>query len=793
MALNEKETCKQLISPALTGAGWDYERELRIGPGRVNFSGDSADSMYDPSQAIIADYLLRYKGVPLAIVEAKSEDESAEDAMQQGSRYADRLMVRHSIATNGHDWIITDNQTGDYESLDGPPTPEDILERLDVDIDWDKFEGALNANFYVAQVKPKTVRPYQEMAISRTLWNFAQGNDRSLLLMATGTGKTFTVFQLIWKLMHGGALDRQHVLFLTDRNSLKDQAYRAFSGFPDERVVIDKKTVSEGKHQVGKIFFANYQNLDEELDGKKIYEHFDEDFFDLVVIDECHRSGFGDWFGVLEHFGSAMQLGLTATPRDIEEARRELTDEEQRRDTYHYFGDPIFTYSLRRAIDDGYFVPYLLEERVTNIDDDGYTGPDGKHYETQHFQRDIIIPDRTKAIAADLWNVFGQYDLRDDKTIIFCVHDTHAALMAAELRRLSGDPNYAARITRSERNSHQLERNFAIVGSGKPRVACTVDLLTTGFDAPDVKNVVFVRPLRSAILYKQMKGRGARLCEDVNKRYFTIFDYSGASALEDAEFDGHPANKQSGTLPKSKPKKKKKDDEPETVKPVADNVHVVMSRTNRSISFGDGQWMPFEEYAEKSKEFIQSVSKKDVSQLLDIWIDKKTRKELREELGDQDIYPSAFRKYMELPDTDDVDILAKIGFDYTRVPTRQERVGRFWDQEKSWYETHFGLLLPGRESGNIQMGNDDVSLAAEEMQNNFADQDQWKLDFWRTALDHYSLFGIDDLETARTYSAPQFVDQFGSFQSLTTKYGGAQKLKVDLEEVKEHLYVPMAK
>ena len=215
MALNEKETCKQLISPALTGAGWDYERELRIGPGRVNFSGDSADSMYDPSQAIIADYLLRYKGVPLAIVEAKSEDESAEDAMQQGSRYADRLMVRHSIATNGHDWIITDNQTGDYESLDGPPTPENILERLGVDIDWDKFEGAFNANFYVAQVKPKTVRPYQEMAISRTLWNFAQGNDRSLLLMATGTGKTFTVFQLIWKLMHGGALGRQHVLFLT--------------------------------------------------------------------------------------------------------------------------------------------------------------------------------------------------------------------------------------------------------------------------------------------------------------------------------------------------------------------------------------------------------------------------------------------------------------------------------------------------------------------------------------------------------------------------------------------------
>ncbi|WP_278471774.1 DEAD/DEAH box helicase family protein [Gimesia maris] len=769
MPLNEKETCKQLIEPKLEPLGWDFEGQLRIGPGRVNFSGDSADSMYDPTQAIIADYLLRYRGVPLAILEAKAESEDAEDGMQQASRYADRLMVRHSIATNGHAWILTDNETGEYESLSAPPSPEEIVSRMGVTIDWDRWEGAFAANFHVDQVTRKKTRPYQEMAIAQTLWEFAQGHDRALLLMATGTGKTFTVFQLIWKLMNGRTLNRQHVLFLTDRNSLKDQAYRAFNAFDaNERVTIDKATVADGKHQVGKLFFANYQNLDEDLGGKKVYEHYDPDFFDLVVIDECHRSGFGDWFGVLEHFGEALQLGLTATPRDLDESKRPLTPEEQRRDTYHYFGDPIFTYSLRRAIDDGYLVPYLLEERVTNIDEDGYTAENGTRYETKNFERDIVIPDRTKAIAADLWEIFGKYDLRDEKTIIFCVNDTHASLMAAELRRLSGDNNYAARITRSERNSHQLERNFAVVGNGKPRVACTVDLLTTGFDAPDVKNVVFVRPLKSAILYKQMKGRGTRLCEDVNKRYFTIFDYSGASALEDAEFDGHPANKQKGTLSKSKPaKKKSKDDEPETPKPVAENVNVVMSTTNRSISFGDGQWMPFEEYAEKSKEFIQTVSSKDISQLLAIWIDKKSRKELREELSDQDIYTSAFRHYLELSDTDDVDILAKVGFDLFQVPTRNDRVSRFWDEESSWYEPKFELPRP-------------------------PSNDNWKSDFWRTALDHYSLFGIDDLEQARTYAAPQFVDQFGSFQSLISRYGGAQLLKSDLEEVKEHLYVPMA-
>ena len=604
--------------------------------------------------------------------------------------------------------------------------------------------------------------------------------------MATGTGKTFTIFQLVWKLNDGNALKRQHVLFLTDRNSLKDQAYRAFAAFSAaERVTIDKETVANGQHLVGKIFFANYQNLDEELRGKKVFQHYDPDFFDLVVVDECHRSGFGDWFGVLEYYGGALQLGLTATPRELEEGRRPLTDEEQRRDTYHYFGDPIYTYSLRQAIEDGYLVPYLLEERITNVDEYGYTGPDGKRYTTDNFERDIRMPDRTTAIAEDLWQTLGKYGLRDEKTIIFCVDDTHAAFMAQELRRLSGDNDYAARITRSERNSHQLERNFAIVGPSKPRVAVTVDLLTTGYDAPDVKNIVFVRPLKSAILYKQMKGRGTRLCEDINKRYFTIFDYSGASQLEDAEFDGHPANRQKGVQPKAKPKKK---EGPETPKPVAAGVSVVISATDRYVCLADGRKIPFEEYTEQSREFILNVSTKSLDELLKIWIDKDSRRELREELREQDIYPSAFQHYLQLPDTDDVDILAKIGFELVRVPTRHQRVDRFWQDDLDWYQTCLAvpkptLIVPPSPAETLRL--------AAEPPLDYATMDAFKLQFWRTALDHYALFGIDDLEQARTYGAPQFVDQFGSFQTLTGRYGGPQRLKADLEEMKRHLYVPM--
>lgn len=785
MSRNERTTCKELIEPALASVGWSWVEQLRIGRGRVNITGES---MYDSSQEIIADYLLRYRDVPLVVLEAKAEGESAADGIQQGSRYAQRLSIRFSMATNGKEWILTDNDTGTFETLPAPPSPDDLLDRLGAQIDWDRWAPSFSAAYHIDQVTRKLVRPYQDMAIFKTLWTFAQGIDRALLLMATGTGKTFTVFQLIWKLLNGSALPRQHVLFLTDRNSLKDQAYRAFSAFPgSERVVIDRETVAKGQHLVGKVFFANYQNLDEELDGKKLYEHFDPDFFDLVIIDECHRSGFGDWFGVLKHFATALQLGLTATPRELEEINRPLSDVEQRRDTYHYFGDPIFIYSLKQAIEDGYLVPYLLEERITNVDEEGFTGPDGKRYTTANFERDIRMPDRTKAIAEDLWSILGKYGLRDEKTIIFCVDDTHAAFMAAELRRLADNPDFAARITRAERNSHQLERNFAIVGPSYPRVAVTVDLLTTGFDAPDVRNIVFVRPLRSAILYKQMKGRGTRLCDDINKRYFTIFDYSGASALEDAEFDGHPANLQK---PKTAKPAKKPENDPEP-KPVSEGVSVIISSNNRYVCLADGRKIPFEEYTEQSREHILDVASKSLDSLLEIWIDKKSRQELREDLRDHDIYPSAFRHYLDLPSTDDVDILAKIGFNLVRVPTRHQRVERFWNEDGSWLDSRFagepapGKILPFPESADL------LNKAAEEA-GDYRGIPRFGRDFWQVALDHYALYGIDDLEQARTYGAPQFVEQFGSFQSLTSRYGGPQKLKADLEQVKHHLFVPMA-
>ncbi|MCB9694320.1 MAG: DEAD/DEAH box helicase family protein [Alphaproteobacteria bacterium] len=776
MSRNEAQTCRELIEPALAQAGWEFDSQVQIGPGRVNITGER---MYDETQRIVADYVLRLWSMPLAILEAKAESYAPSEGIQQAQRYANRLGMRFSIASNGHQYILVDGDDGSFETYNQVPTPGDVLHYLGRNIVWEEWRPVFQAPWYVDQVTRKTVRPYQEMAIFEVLYAFSQGKRRALVLMATGTGKTFTVFQLVWKLLNGGILPNNRVLFLTDRNSLKGQAYRAFAGFSkDDRVVIDTDTVRNHNHLVGKVFFANYQNLDEELDGKKVYEHFPADFFDLVVIDECHRSGFGDWFGVLEYFSSAFQLGLTATPRELELA--ESDDEEtKRRDTHVYFGPPIYTYTLKQAIEDGYLVPYLLEQRVTNLDEDGYE-LNGRVYRTPHFERDIRLPDRTRAIAEDLYAALSRHGLEEEKTIVFCVDDTHAAFMAQELRRVAGDDQYAARITRGERNSHQLERNFAEVGRSKPRVAVTVDLLTTGFDAPDVRNIVFARPLQSAILYKQMKGRGTRLCQDIDKRYFTIFDYSFASNLEDAEFDGHPANVQ-------KPKRPTKGTGAGTGAggtggtggaggttgpggrqvPVVEGVTVTVRDGEQFVCFADGRRIPFNDYRQQSRDCIRGLSIAQPQDLLKLWIDRKTRNELRAELQEKDIHVPALRFFLRLEDTDDVDVLDKVAFDHSRVPRRRDRVDRFWNQDEAWLLAHIA----------------EASLPADQLV---------RQPFWEACLDHYSLFGVDDLERGETYSAPQFVERFGSFVSFANRYGGPQRIRADLEAVKQHLYVPMA-
>ena len=600
--------------------------------------------------------------MPLAILEAKAEGERRRrrDAAGRPVRAATR--ASGSRSPQRPQYILTDNKSGEYERSPTPPAPGDILHRLGSNIVWRGVAAGLRGALARGPGHPEEGPPLPGDGDLRDALPLLAGREARPAPDGDRHGQDLHRLPARWKLLQATSSRTTAVLFLTDRNSLKDQAYRAFSAFDSrERVVVDKDTVARGEHLVGKIFFANYQNLDEELDGKKLYEHFAPDFFDLVVVDECHRSGFGDWFGVLQHFGSAYQLGLTATPRELDSVAATCSPTRRRAATRTCTsrppdGEPAYTYSLKQAIEDGYLVPYLLEERVTNVDEDGYTGPDGRHYTTANFERDIRLPDRTRAIAEDLWRMLGKYELATRRRIIFCVDDTHAAFMAQELRRAQRRPRLRRAHHPSERNSHQLERNFAEVGRAKPRVAVTVDLLTTGFDAPDVKNIVFARPLQSAILYKQMKGRGTRLCEDIDKRYFTIFDYSALLSLEDTEFDGHPANTRSPSVLQAE---EEGTGEP-AEKPVGEGITVVIvaraSATSASPTAGRSR---FEEYREQSKEVIRGIAPASLSDLLKLWIDKTTRRELRAELKDRDVHVAAFRHFLELDETDDVDILAK--------------------------------------------------------------------------------------------------------------------------------------
>lgn len=755
-------------------AGWQFDSQVRLGPGRVRITGPS---MYDPNQEIILDYLLRWNGLPLVAFEAKAENESAADGMQQAQRYAQRLGLRFALASNSREYILIDLSDGSHETLAAPPSPATILIRLGYTIDADLWSPVFAHPWHIDQIAKKKVRAYQEAAIFQALLCFAQGINRVLLLMATGTGKTFTIFQLVWKLIHGGVLKNNRILFLTDRNNLQDQAFRAFSAFaPEARVTLDKDCISKGLHTVGQIYFANYQNLVEDLNGRRLYEHFEPGFFDLVILDECHRSGFGDWFGMLEYFGSAWQLGLTATPREIEAPGvRPLTATEQRRDTYHYFGDAVFTYSLRQAIDDGYLVPYLLQERVTNVDADGITMADGRTFETRHFEREIRLPERTAWMAQDLYAQLSAEGLQNEKVIVFCVDDTHAAFFAQELRRVAGDDQYAARITRSERNSHQLERNFQEVGYARPRVACTVDLLSTGFDAPDVKVIVFARPLRSAILYKQMKGRGTRLCEEANKRFFTIIDYTGASQLEDAEWDGHPANRQkpastgagksiTATGTSSTAGGGSQAGTGAIIGgsgtridiPTHTGLSILLDHQASFVCLADGNKIPFEDYREQSKTAILNIA--PANDLLTLWEETKTRNEIRDELLSQDIFTDAFRAVLHLEEADEVDILRQVSLDLSTIPMRRDRVSRLWSRHEEPI-----LDLIGRN-------------------------DESRANFWSAALDHYAAYAIDDLERAQTYNAPHFTRLFGPFHQFITSYGGAQLLRAHLTEVKQYLY-----
>jgi type I restriction enzyme R subunit len=568
--MNEADTCRTLITPKLQAAGWDADphsiaEQRTFTDGRIVVQGGQAKRRKGKR----ADYLLRYtRDFPIAVVEAKPDEEEAATGLQQAKDYGEILGLKFAYATNGIEIIEFDYVTGLERVVPNFPTPAELWSRLRA--------GEKLANDAAAQrlLSPcnlttgKEPRYYQRIAIDRAVQSIVQGKRRVLLTMATGTGKTVVAFQICWKLWSskwnakGDPTRKPRILYLADRNFLVDDPKdKTFSAFGDARHKIEGGLVVHSRE----LYFATYQSIAKDERRPGLYKEFARDFFDLIIVDECHRGSAkedSNWRDILEYFAPAYQLGMTATP---------LRDEN--RDTYLYFGNPIYTYSLREGIDDGFLAPYRVHRIVTQWDAAGWRPskddldrygreiPD-EVYTTGDFERRVALRARTQAVARHLTDFLKKTD-RFAKTIVFCVDQEHASEMRTALNNLNADlvgtsadsnsalraphsafPDYVCRVTADEGDIGRGHmQRFQDVETRTPVILTTSQLLTTGLDAPTCRNVVLVRLVNSMVEFKQIIGRGTRVRDDYGKLWFNILDYTGSATrnFADPAFDGDPA------------------------------------------------------------------------------------------------------------------------------------------------------------------------------------------------------------------------------------------------------------
>ncbi|MEI6863874.1 MAG: DEAD/DEAH box helicase family protein [Candidatus Adlerbacteria bacterium] len=521
MAYSEDDTRVKLIDPKIHEAGWKEEYILRnyaIADDRFYVEGEEYKRL---PTAKFADYVLTYNNLTIAVLEAKAEDEEPLKHMSQAQDYAKRLDVPFAYISNGKTIYLHDRRTKKTEKVSSYLSPEEMHKAY---LEW---KGLANQNLSALEYPlyisgTKRPRAYQETAIKDVVENITKGKKATLLTMATGTGKTFTAFQIVWKLVKSKSMHR--VLFLSDRVILRDDSYsRDFEPFGETRHKIEGGNFNKNRD----IYFATYQTLF----TNDLYKDIPSDFFDLIVIDECHRSRYGDWGAVLDHFGSAAQLGMTATPK-----------REDNIDVYDYFGEPVFEYSLGQAIDDGYLVPYKIYKVTTNlyrkglnvaaaeevIYDDEIEPADVKDfYEPSEYERAVTIPEQIDLLSSKVIQVLNDTN-QYGKTIVFCVDMAHAQAVKDKLNEIKGREDYATRIVAEDKDDLTVFRDKE---RPMPVVATTVDLLSTGVDIPHIQNIVFMRPIASRVLFKQIMGRGSRLSE--GKGFFRIIDFTNATRLID--------------------------------------------------------------------------------------------------------------------------------------------------------------------------------------------------------------------------------------------------------------------
>jgi type I restriction enzyme R subunit len=704
--MNEAETRAEHIDPALRAAGWGVVegskvlREYPITPGRIEGLGRRG-------KALTADYVLVYRTRKLAVVEAKAWDKPLTEGVGQAKDYATKMAVRFAYATNGQGVYGIDMQTGKEGERSGYPTAEELWAITFAEANsWrDRFTavpfedkgGALGDRYF------------RDIAIERVLDAIAADKQRILLTLATGTGKTMIAFQIAWKLFHSRwnlsrePSRRPRILFLADRNILADQAYNAFSSFPEDALVRIKPEDISKKGKVpknGNLFFSIFQTFmsGPPKNGKAspYFGEYPPDFFDFIVIDECHRGGANDesnWRGILEYFAPAVQLGLTATPKRRDNA-----------DTYAYFGEPVYVYSLKEGINDGFLTPFKVKQISTTLDEYVYTPDDtliegeietGKIYTEPDFNKIIEIRERERHRV----KIFMDQINQNEKTLVFCATQDHALAVRDLINQMksSQDPNYCQRVTANDGAlGEQHLRDFQDNEKTVPTILTTSQKLSTGVDARNIRNIVLMRPINSMIEFKQIIGRGTRLYD--GKDYFTIYDFVKAHHhFSDPEWDGEPVPPEPPEPPKPpEPPRPPGPPEPPTPPPphrqrirvrLADGkARSIQDMICTTFWHPDGTPMSAQQYMElmfgKLPEFF-----KDEAELRALWSAPDTRKKLLVGLAEKGFGAGQLAEMQRIIDaekSDLFDVLAHVAYALPPL-TREERAER----AKLDISTHF--------------------------------------------------------------------------------------------------------
>jgi len=722
--MNEAETRADYIDPSLKSSGWGVvegsriRREYPITLGRLEGSGKRG-------KPLTADYVLEYKNTKLAVVEAKAYDEPLTLGVAQSKNYAAKLELRYTYSTNGQGIYFIDLKTGIEREVSSFPSPEELWSWTFTD------QNSWRDRFAKVPFEDRSGyfqgRYYQDIAVERVLAAIANKKDRILLTLATGTGKTFIAFQIAWKLFQSRwnlldwksgeePLRRPRILFLADRINLAEQAYNDFSAFTeDSRVHIEAHEIAKtGKvPKNGNLFFTIFQTFmsgrDEKGNSTPYFGEYPKDFFDFIIIDECHRGGANDestWRGILDYFSPAVQLGLTATPKRKDNAN-----------TYDYFGDPVFIYSLKEGINDGYLTPFRVKQISTTLDEYVYTSDDqviegeaetGRRYEEKDFNRTIEIMERERKRVEIFMN---QIDQRE-KTIVFCATQSHALVIRDIINQMksSTDPNYCQRVTANDGElGNQALRDFRDNEKTIPTVLTTSQKLSTGVDARNVRNIVLLRPVNSMIEFKQIIGRGTRLYE--GKDYFTIYDFVKAHHhFNDPEWDGEPLDpeKPGGyTTPEPKPQEVHEDvDESQKKKRLRIKLADGKARTIQSMmvtSFWhpDGTPMSAQQFMESLFGSLPEFFK-DEDELRTLWSLPETRRKLLDGLAEKGFGRDQLLELQRIIDAekcDLFDVLAYVAY-ATMTSTREERatmarenIGRYTDRQQQFLDFVLGHYI----------------------------------------------------------------------------------------------------